>query len=78
MDDNCSNESSEDEEAKVLFMGIENKITEEDVQGVIYLEAKLISALEELRKYERMYKKSKTQLTELEEENNDAERTFTD
>ena len=38
MDDNCSNEYSEDEEAEVLFMGIENKISEEEVEGVAYLE----------------------------------------
>ena len=46
MNDSCSNYSSEDEEAKVLFMGIENKISEEEVEGVIDLEVELISSLE--------------------------------
>ena len=46
MNDGCSNDSSEDEEAKVLFMGIENKIYEEEVEVVVELEAELISALE--------------------------------
>ena len=53
MDDNCSNESSEDVE--VLFMGLENEISEE-VEGVANLEAELVSDLEELGKYKRMYK----------------------
>ena len=57
MDDNCSNECSEDENVEVLFMGIENKIPEDKVEGVVDLEAKLVSALEELGKYKRMYKK---------------------
>ena len=57
MDDNCSNESSEDEDVGVLFMGIENKIPEEEVEGVVDLEVELVSALEELGKYKRMYKK---------------------
>ena len=56
MDDNCSNESSEDEDVEVLFMGLENEIYEE-VEGVVDLEEELVSALEELGKYERMYKK---------------------
>ena len=38
-------------------MGIENKIPEEEVEGVVYLESKLINAHEELEKYKRMYKK---------------------
>ena len=32
--------------AKILFMGIENKIFEEEVEGVVYLEEEIISALE--------------------------------
>ena len=55
-DDNCSNESSEDEDVEVLFMGLENKILEE-VEGVVDLEVEPVSALEELGKYKRMYKK---------------------
>ena len=47
MDDNCSNESSEDEDVEVLFMGLENEIYEEEVESVVDLEAKLVSALEE-------------------------------
>ena len=31
MDDNYSNEYSEDEDAEVLFMGIQNKIPEEEI-----------------------------------------------
>ena len=37
MDDNCSNESSKDEDVELLFMGIENKIHEEKVEGVVDL-----------------------------------------
>ena len=57
MDDNCSNESSEDEDVEVLFMGVENKIPEDEIEGVVDLEAELVSSLEELGKYKRMYKK---------------------
>ena len=57
MDDNCSNESSENEDVEVLFMGIQKKIPEEEVEGVVDLEAELVSALEELGKCKRMYKK---------------------
>ena len=57
MDDNCSNESSEDEDVEVLFMGLERKNLEDEVEGVVYLEEELVSALEELGKYKRMYKK---------------------
>ena len=56
MDDNCSNESSEDEYVEVLFIGLENEISEEEV-GVVDLEAELVSSLEELGKYKMMYKK---------------------
>ena len=55
MDDNFSNESSED--AEVLFMGLESEISEEKIEGVVDLEEELVSALEELGKYKRMYKK---------------------
>ena len=37
MDYNYSNESSEDEYDEVLFMGIERKIPEEEVEGVLDL-----------------------------------------
>ena len=56
MDDNCSSESSKDEDVELLFMGIENIIPEEEVEAVVDLEVKLTSALEELWKYKRMYK----------------------
>ena len=59
MDYNFSNESSEDEDAQALFMGIQNKIPEEEVEGVVDLEAELVSVLEDLGEYERMYKKIK-------------------
>ena len=35
----CFHESSEDEDAEVLFMGIENKIPEEEVEGMVDIEA---------------------------------------
>ena len=56
MDDNYSNEFSEDENTEVLFMGIENKIPEEEVEGVVDIEAELVSPHEELGMYKRMYK----------------------
>ena len=55
MDDNCSNESPEDKDIEFLFMGIKNKIHEEEVEGVVELEEELVNALEELGKYKRMY-----------------------
>ena len=57
IDDNCSNESSEEEDVEFLFMGVDNNIFEEEVEGVVDLEEELVSALEELGKYNRMYKK---------------------
>ena len=39
MDDSFLDESSEDEEAKVLFMGIESRNLEEESEGLIDLEA---------------------------------------
>ena len=59
MHDNCPNESSEDEDVEFLFMGIESKIPKEEVEGVVDLEAELVSALQKLGKYKRMYKKQK-------------------
>ena len=78
MDDNGWNEFSEDEYVEVLFMGLENKISEEEVEGVVDLEAELVSALEELGKYKRMYKISKTHMAEFAEKNNDAKRIIVD
>ena len=72
MDDNYSNESSEDEDAEVMFMGVERKIPEDEVEGEVDIEAELVSALEELGKYKRMYKKSIIHMKEFEEKNNDA------
>ena len=57
MDDNNSNDSSEYEYVEVIFTRIYNIILEEEVEGVVELEEGLVSALEESRKYERMYKK---------------------
>ena len=62
MDDNCSNESSEDEDVEVLFIGVENNILEEEVEGVVDLEAELVSALEELGKYKRHNLRRKTMM----------------
>ena len=39
-------------------MGIENKIAEEEVEGLVDLEAELVSALEELGKYKTMRRKT--------------------
>ena len=58
-------------------MGIQNKIFEE-VEGVVDLEAELVSALEELGKYKWIYKKSKIHMKEFEEKNNDVERFIVD
>ena len=66
MDDN---DSSEDEDVEVIFIGIDNKVLE-GVEGMVDLEAELVSSLEELGKYKRMYKKLKIHMTEHDEENN--------
>ena len=63
MYESCSDESSGDEETKVLFMGIENGNPGEDSEWVVDLEYELISDFEELRKYRRRYKKLKTKKT---------------
>ena len=54
MDDRCSDEFIEDEETRVIFMGIKSENPEEELKGVVDLEVELISSLEELRKYKRM------------------------
>ena len=38
-------------------MGLESEISEEEIEGVVDIEAELVSALEQLGKYKRMYKK---------------------
>jgi gamma-glutamylcyclotransferase (GGCT)/AIG2-like uncharacterized protein YtfP len=61
---------SEDEETKLLFMGIENQNEDEgnsEVEGEVYLEEELISSLEELRKYKKKNKSLREQLLEYEE-----------
>ena len=63
MDDSCSSKYSEGEDVELLLMGIENIIPAEEVEGVVDLEAELVSALEELRKYKRMSKNSKLHMT---------------
>ena len=61
-------EESEDEEIseneEILFMGIETQTSnyELDVEGEVDLEAKLISALEEIEKCRRTNKSLKEQL----------------
>ena len=45
---------------------------------MVDLEAELGNSLEELGKYKRMYKKSKTHIAEFEEKNNDIERIIVD
>jgi chromosome segregation ATPase len=70
---------SEDDDTKVLFMGIETQTdTTEDnnyeneeipeVEGEVDLEGELISALEELRRYRRKNKSLKEQLLDYKEE----------
>jgi hypothetical protein len=60
---------SENDETKLLFMGIEsqNKIADDieensEVEGELDLEGELISALEELRKYKNKNKSLREQL----------------
>jgi chromosome segregation ATPase len=75
---------SEDDETKLLFMGIETQTnTTEDnignegnseVEGEVDLEEELISALEELRKYKRKNKSLREQLLEYEEEQKSREK----
>jgi hypothetical protein len=62
-EDNSSSDMSEDDDTKVLFMGIETQTdtTEEnpEVEGEVYLEGELISALKELRRCRRKNKSLK-------------------
>ena len=39
MDDSCLDESSEDEEVEILFMGIESENPEKELEGAVDLEA---------------------------------------
>jgi len=64
---------SDDDETKLLFMGIEtkNKFVDNneenyEVEGELDLEGELISALEELRKYKKKNKSLREQLLEYE------------
>ena len=52
-------EDSEDEETKILFMGIDTQAQngESNEEGEVYLKTKLISALEEIEKCKRKNKK---------------------
>ena len=59
-------------------MGFEREILEEEIEYVVDIEAELINAHEELEKYRRMYKKSKTHMIEFEEKNKDSERMIVD
>ena len=43
-------------------MGFESEISGEEIEDGTDLEAKLINAHEELEKYKKMYKKSKTHM----------------
>jgi chromatin segregation and condensation protein Rec8/ScpA/Scc1 (kleisin family) len=64
---------SEDEDSKLLFIGMNtqnNNIDNEEKsesEGEVDLEAELISALEELRKYKKKNKLLRAQLQEFEE-----------
>jgi hypothetical protein len=85
-EDISSSDISEDEDSKLLFMGMNtqnNNIDNEEnseSEGEVDLEAKLISALEELRKYKKKNKLLRAQLQEFEESHQsreiDASRTI--
>ena len=59
-------------------MGIESENPENESEGVVDLEVEIINALEELRKYKRLYKQLKTKVTEVEKKNNNTERISVD
>ena len=59
-------------------MGIESENPKNESEGVVDLEVEIINALEELRKYKRLYKQLKTKVTEVEKKNNDTERISVD
>ena len=63
-------EDSEDEEISEDFMGIETQTSddESDVEGEVYLEAELITTLEEIEKCRRRDKSLKEQLSKYKEE----------
>jgi hypothetical protein len=80
-EDNSSSDMSEDDETKLLFMGIEtqNNVVDDneensEVEGEVYLEGELISALEELRKYKKKNKSLREQLLEHEEKQKSREK----
>ena len=70
-----SKEDIEDEEVseyvEVLFMGLESEISEEKIKGVVDLKVELGNDIQELGKYNRMYKKPKTHMAEFEEKKDD-------
>ena len=59
-------------------MGIESENPENESEGVVDPEVEIINALEELRKYKRLYKQLKTKVTEVEKKNNDTDRISVD
>ena len=70
MENSEHEETSDDEETKILFMGIKTQTLEDqlDVEGEVDLMVELISALEELRKRKNKNKKLISQLSQYEEE----------
>ena len=68
MENSEDEETSDDEETKILFMGIETQAPEDEsnVEGEVDLKAELISALEKLRKSKKKNKQLRTQLSEYE------------
>ena len=58
MEDSEDEDTSGDEETKILFMGIETQDGESDEEGEVDLKAELISALEELEKCRKKNKQS--------------------
>ena len=52
MEDSDDADTSEDEETKILFMGLDTQASNSDldVEGEVELRAELVSALEELEK----------------------------
>ena len=70
MENSEDEETSDNEETQILFMGIETQDLEDEsyVEGEVDLKAKLINALEYLRKKKKKDKKLRKQLSEYEEE----------
>ena len=70
MENSEDEETSDNEETQIPFMGIqiEGLEDESDVKGKVDLKAELISSLEELRKRKKKNTQLRTQLSEYEEE----------